>query len=91
MDLSRTFTWEMPASLVVGPGCARTAGQELKRLGGSKALLVTDKGVEGAGVLAGILEGLASAGITYAIYNGVEPNPSIRCVQGAVALYKAED
>ena len=90
MDLSRTFTWEMPASLVVGPGCARTAGQELKRLGGSKALLVTDKGVEGAGILSGILEGLASAGVGRAIYSGVEPNPSIRCVQEAVALYKAE-
>ena len=90
MDLSRTFTWEMPAKLVVGPGCARTAGQELKKLGGSKALLVTDKGVEGAGILAGVVEGLTSAGIGHVVYSGVEPNPSIRCVEEAVALFKAE-
>lgn len=90
MDLNRIYTWEMPAKLVFGPGCARQAGTELKRLGGSKALIVTDRGVEGAGVLSGIFEGLSTAGMPYTIYNGVEPNPSIKCVMEAVALYKSE-
>lgn len=90
MDLNRVFTWEMTARLVAGPGCARTAGLELKKLGGSKVLIVTDKGVEGAGALAPVLEGLASAGVSYVVYNGVEPNPSIRCVMEAAALYKSE-
>ena len=89
MDLNRTYTWVMPARLVFGPGCARQAGDELKKLGGSKALIVTDRGVEGAGVLAGILEGLDSAGVGYAVYNGVEPNPSIRCVEESVGLYRS--
>ncbi len=90
MDLSRVFNWEMPAKLVVGPGSARTAGAELKKLGGSKVLIVTDKGVEGAGVLTSILEGLQAAGVASVTYSGVEPNPSIKCVQEAVALYKAQ-
>ena len=90
MDLNRVFTWEMPGRLVVGPGCAKTAGTELKKLGGSKVLIVTDKGVEGAGVLTGVLESLQAAGVAYTIYSGVEPNPSIRCVQEAAALYKSE-
>jgi alcohol dehydrogenase class IV len=90
MDLNRVFTWEMPARLVVGPGCSRGAGEELRKLGGSKALIVTDRGVEGAGVLAGILESLSVAGVGYAVYNGVEPNPSVRCVEEAAALYRVE-
>ncbi|MCL4370637.1 MAG: iron-containing alcohol dehydrogenase [Chloroflexi bacterium] len=90
MDLNRVFNWEMPGRLVVGPGCARTAGAELKKLGGSKVLIVTDKGVEAAGVLVGILESLQASGVAYTIYSGVEPNPSIRCVHEAAALYKAE-
>ncbi len=90
MDLNRVYTWEMPAKLIFGPGCARQAGDELRKLGGSKALITTDRGVEGAGVLAPVLEGLASAGVAHAIYSGVEPNPSIRCVADAVALYRAE-
>ncbi len=90
MDVNRVFTWEVPTRIVVGPGCSRNAGAELKRLGGTRALVVTDKGVEGAGVLAGILDGLASAGVAHAIYDGVEPNPSIRCVHEAAALYGSE-
>jgi alcohol dehydrogenase class IV len=90
MDLGRVFTWEMPVKLVVGPGCSKMAGQEFKKLGGSKALIVTDRGVEGAGVLSGILESLDGADFPYTIFNGVEPNPSIDCVQKAVALFKAE-
>ncbi len=90
MDINRVFTWEMPAKMVVGPGCAGTAGAELKKLGGSKVLIVTDKGVEGAGVLSVILQGLQSAGVAFTVYNGVEPNPSVKCVQEAAALFKSE-
>ena len=90
MDLSRFYTWEMPARLVFGPGCARQAGEQLKRLGGRKALIVTDKGVEGAGVLGPIVEGLGSAGVGHVVYNGVEANPSIRCVEAGAAVYAAE-
>ena len=90
MELNRVFTWEMPTRLVVGPGCSRQAGAELRKLGGSKALIVTDKGVEAAGVLAGIQEGLVSSGVAWAVYSDVEPNPSIRCVREAAALFKSE-
>ena len=90
MDLSRVYSWEMPTRLVVGVGSGRKAGEELKKLGGSRVLVVTDRGVEGAGILGGIFEGLASAGLTYVLYTGVEANPSIRCVEESVALYKQE-
>jgi alcohol dehydrogenase class IV len=90
VDLNRTFTWEMPVRLVSGPGCSRQAGAELKKLGCTKALIVTDRGVEAAGALSSILESLSVEGIGYAIYNGVEPNPSSRCVDESVALYRDE-
>jgi len=90
MDLSRTYSWEIPTRLIFGPGCSRQVGEELKKLGGSKVLIVTDRGVEGAGVLSGIFEALNSAGLPYALYTGVEPNPSIRCVQEAASLFGTE-
>ncbi|MHB0869519.1 MAG: iron-containing alcohol dehydrogenase [Chloroflexota bacterium] len=90
MDLSRSYSWEIPTRLIFGPGCSRQAGEQLRRLGGSKTLIVTDRGVEGAGILAGLLEGLTAAGMPYALYTGVEPNPSIRCVEEAVALYRSD-
>ncbi|MGE5620848.1 MAG: iron-containing alcohol dehydrogenase [Sphingomonadaceae bacterium] len=89
LDLSRSYTWEMPAKLIFGPGVARQAGEELKKLGGSKVLIVTDRGVEGAGVLTSIQEGLDSSGVPYVVFSGVEANPSIKCVMEAVAAYKS--
>ncbi len=90
MDINRTFTWEMPAKLVVGLGVARTAGTELKKLGTTKVLIVTDKGVQAAGILGGITDALASAGVGHVVYDGVEANPSIRCVMEAARLFESE-
>lgn len=91
MDLSRTYRWEMPTKIIFGTGSSRQAGEQLRLLGGKKALLVTDRGVEAAGVLFGIYESLLSAGVAYALYNGVAPNPTITNVREAVALYEAEE
>ncbi len=90
MDLSRTYAWEIPTRLIFGPGSSRQAGEQLRKLGGSKALVVTDRGVEAAGILGSIFEALTAAKVPYALYTGVEPNPSIKCVVEAAALYKAE-
>lgn len=91
MDLSRVYEWEMPTRIVFGPGCARRAGQEMRQLGATKVLLVTDPGVRGAGALATVVEGLDTAGVAYAVFDGVEPNPDIPCVERAVGKYKEED
>ena len=91
MDLSRTYRWEMPTKIIFGTGSSRQAGEQLRLLGGKKALLVTDRGVEAAGVLLGIYEGLLSAGVAYALYNGVAPNHTITNVREAVAIYEAEE
>lgn len=88
MDLNRVYTWQTPVRLVVGPGCSRQASIELKALGGSKVLVVTDPGVIGAGVLSGIIEEFDRDSVAYEIYDGVEPDPSIRCVEEGVAAYK---
>ena len=90
MDLGRTYTWQVPTKLIFGPGCSRQTGQELKGLGGTRALLTTDQGVRRAGVLAGVLESLEAAGVGCAIYDGVEPNPSVQCIEQAVTVYRAE-
>jgi len=90
MDLTRICTWEMPTKLFFGPGCSRQAGELMKGLAASKVLLVTDRGVEGAGILEGIFESLRTTGIGYVIFRDVEPNPSTETVEKAAQLYRAE-
>ena len=89
MDLNRSYTWQMPAKLIFGPGVSRQAGEQMKNLGGTKALIVTDPGVEAAGVLAGIIEGLTGAGVAFAVYSRVVPNPTLQCIEEAAVLYRS--
>lgn len=89
-DPRRIYSWEMPARLVFGADAAKQVGQQLRGLGGGKALVVTDKGIVKAGLLEGILEALRKAEMPYGVFDEVEPNPSIPCVEKAFALYQAE-
>lgn len=89
MDPRRIYTWEMPARLVFGAEASKRVGEELRSLGVSKPLVVTDKGIVQAGLLEGIFEGLSKAEMHYALFDEVEPNPSVQCVEKSLALYRA--
>ena len=69
------FTFYLPTKLVHGAGSTRETGKEFKALGSTKALVVTDKGVRGAGLVEGILGSLQDSGIPYAIFDEVEEDP----------------
>lgn len=62
----------------------------LKRAKGKKPLIVTDATLMKLGILKTMLDAMDKAGMPYAIYDGVEPNPSIENIEAAYELYKAE-
>src|SRR5262245_33653395 len=84
-------TWSFPTRIVFGVGAVKQTGEEAKRLGGSRALLVADKGVVKAGLLAPIEASLAAAGIATFVFDDVLPNPIEKNVHDGVAVYKAAD
>src|SRR3989441_734417 len=55
----------------------------LRQVGATRVLLVTDKGVRGAGLVAPIEERLREAKIEYEIYDDVVPDPGVGEVQRA--------
>lgn len=59
--------------LVFGCDTAKETGKELKNLCVSKCLIVTDKGVRGAGLVDPVLKSLEECGITYRIFDDVIP------------------
>src|SRR4051794_3718934 len=85
------FTFQLYPRIHYGEGAAAKAGAELARLGGKKALVVTDPGVLAAGVARPVLDSLAAAGLGYEIFSGVETNPADVHVMAAVAAYRAAD
>ena len=77
--------------LYQGAGSAGKVPDILKRNRGTKPIVVTDQGLFNIGLHKKVTDALDAAGMSYAIYHGVEPNPSIENIEEAYALYKAEN
>jgi alcohol dehydrogenase len=74
----------------MGPGCLDQIGQEVKTLKGEKVLIVTDPGIIKAGLLDQLEPYLAKAGVPYALFDQVEPDPRIEVVDQALDRLKRE-
>src|SRR5262245_51266824 len=70
-----TARWSFPTHVLFGPGAVAETGSVLGERGVKKALIVTDRGVSGAGLLAPIEKALAEAGIDVEVFDGVAGNP----------------
>lgn len=73
--------------LFEGPGSVKRLPAFIKAKGIGKVLVVTDKGLMGFRLLDGLFAGLDLAGVKYALYDGVQPNPTIPNIQEALRLY----
>ncbi len=54
-------------------------------------LIVTDQGIVASGLVASLEEALKSSGVSYAVYDKTQPNPTVSNVEEALALYHARD
>jgi choline dehydrogenase len=72
-----------PSKIIFGLNTIKTLGSEARQLGVKKAFIVTDPGMIKADLLSPVKKSLESAGIPYAIYDQVEPEPPIQCVEVA--------
>jgi len=84
-DTTRFFF--SPVRIVTGAGCVGVVGDELRRLGVSKALVVSDPGVRKAGIVDKVGVLLESDKIPYTVFDGIKPNPTVEnVVAGTEAL-----
>ena len=90
MDTARNFTFRSPTTLALGNGVARDAGLHLRKMGVSKALLVTDAIIEKVGILAQITSILKNSGVDFATYNQVQPEPPVENCYDALEILKKE-
>jgi alcohol dehydrogenase YqhD (iron-dependent ADH family) len=77
--------------VVFGRGTEREVGKEIKRAGGSKALLLYGQGsIKKSGLYAAVLEALQKAGITVVEMSGVVPNPRLSLARKGISLCRKE-
>lgn len=69
------FEFVLPTRIVYGAGCIRQLPDEIRQMKHERPLIVTDKGLIGAGIVKRITDILEEAKIEYEIYDGIQPNP----------------
>src|SRR5215218_10215769 len=69
--------------ITFGEGAAEEAGWELKQLGVERAMIVTDPGVAGAGIVEKVLQTIESENIECEVFDRVGVEPSLASMQEA--------
>lgn len=83
-------TYFIPTVNVIGAGSINDIGNQLKGLGGSKALIVTDAGLSKLGMADQVKELIVKAGLEAVIFDGAEPNPTDKNVEAGFEVWKKE-
>jgi len=78
--MTKANTFFSPNKVILGNGTAAQAGKEAGKLGAKKALIVTDEGVIGAGLVQGVEESLKAQKIAVGMFSKVEAEPKARIV-----------
>lgn len=71
-----------------GKGAIESVPAEFHKRGFKKAVVITDKDLIQFNVATKVTDLLDKAGITYEIYDGIVPNPTVENVQAGVAFVK---
>lgn len=80
----------IPSVTLIGIGASKQIPDKIRALGGSKPLIVTDKGITGCGVTKQITDLLDAAGMKYEVYDDTIPNPTDKNVHDGVDVYKSK-
>jgi len=84
--MKNIVVWGFPTRIVFGAGAVSETGTALS--GSKHALIVTDAGVNGAGLVAPVVGALEKAGIAHTIFDGVKGNPNEAHVDAGLTAYR---
>ncbi|MGH2737335.1 MAG: iron-containing alcohol dehydrogenase family protein, partial [Actinomycetota bacterium] len=83
-------SYESPTRVVHGVGAIGSLGQEARRLGVSRPLVVTDGGIAASGILDDAVGALRAAGLDAVVFDEVRANPPIALVDRGAGIYRSE-
>jgi len=83
------FTHAPGTRVVFGPGFVSRVGKLSRQLGGSRALIVTDPGIAGAGHAEWVMASLKRAGIKSFLFTDVNENPTTNDVENCVEVARS--
>ena len=84
----QVYGFFIPSVTLIGIGASKQIPDKIKALGGSKPLLVTDKGVVAAGICKQVTDLLDAAAMPYVIYDETVPNPTDKNIHDGCEVYR---
>ncbi|ADQ39674.1 iron-containing alcohol dehydrogenase [Caldicellulosiruptor acetigenus I77R1B] len=87
----KTYRFYMPPISLMGRGCLKDVGEEIKALGYKKALIVTDKTLVKIGLVKKVTDILDDANISYVIFDETKPNPTVKNVEDGLKMLKGNN
>jgi alcohol dehydrogenase len=82
-------SFNIPSSVIIGGGASAELLPQLRRLGAKRVLVVTDAFMVKSGVVARLIAPLQEGGIETAVFDGVQPDPTVQNVRDGLALYRS--
>ena len=82
------YGYFIPSVTLIGIGAAKEIPNKIRDLGGTKPLIVSDKGITAAGITKQITDLMDAAGMHYVVFDEAVPNPTDTNVHDGVEVYK---
>lgn len=86
--MQKNTTFQTSPRIVMGPGSLKTICSEVKKLSGSKVMVVTDPGLVKSGIVARLEELLKKANLLVSRFDDVEPDPAFETAIKAAEMAK---
>jgi alcohol dehydrogenase len=84
----KSFDFQCPTQIVFGPGKLSVLGSLAAKVGGNRALVVTDRGIIAVGHALRAIRFLEQSGFDVTLFDGVEENPTTEHVENGLAIAK---
>ena len=88
-EIDRHFDSNLAQRVIFGENSIEKLAESVTALGGSRVLIVTDPGIQAAGILNRAYSALNSEKIPCCVFTNVDPNPTTKHVEAAVQFAKA--
>ena len=90
MAMVEWFEFQVPGKVICSEHCVDSVGAEMDKIGGTRALLVTDEGVQKVGIDTAVREGMDSGSAEIvATFDEVPPNSELKVVQACYDTARA--
>jgi alcohol dehydrogenase len=91
LKMARVYQFDQTKRGVFGIGAVETIAQQAERLGAHTAIIVTDRGIESAGLIDQVRGPLAAGGIDTRVHVTPAGEPSMQLVREAVEAVREDD